>query len=38
VTNLLNEDYVPAGEISFIPGRIRSGLGRTISLSYDYRF
>jgi len=37
-TNLLNEDYVPAGEISFIPGRIRSGLGRAISLSYDHRF
>ncbi len=38
VTNLLNEDYVPAGEISFIPGRIRSGLGRAVSLSFGYSF
>ncbi|MEM0954906.1 MAG: TonB-dependent receptor [Pseudomonadota bacterium] len=38
VTNLLNEDYVPAGEISFLPGRIRSGPGRAATATLRYSF
>ncbi|MEM1437275.1 MAG: TonB-dependent receptor, partial [Pseudomonadota bacterium] len=37
VTNLLNEDYIPAGEITFIPGRVRPGPGRAVTLSYQHR-
>ncbi|MEL7296447.1 MAG: TonB-dependent receptor [Pseudomonadota bacterium] len=38
VQNLLNEEYVPAGEATFIPGRIFSGPGRSITLSYLHDF
>ena len=38
VTNLFNEDYVPAGEISFLPGRIRSGPGRAATATLRYSF
>ncbi|MEM8986396.1 MAG: TonB-dependent receptor [Pseudomonadota bacterium] len=38
ITNLFNEDYIPAGEVTFIPGRIRPGPGRAISLSYQHTF
>ncbi|MEM9670170.1 MAG: TonB-dependent receptor [Pseudomonadota bacterium] len=38
VTNLLNERFIPAGEASFIPGRIQSGAGRAITISYQHTF
>jgi iron complex outermembrane receptor protein len=38
VTNLFNKEYIPPGEVSFIPGRIFSGQGRAITLSYQHRF
>ncbi|MEM6898324.1 MAG: TonB-dependent receptor [Pseudomonadota bacterium] len=38
VTNLLNERFVPAGEATFLPGRIRSGAGRAITISYQHTF
>ncbi|MEM6774437.1 MAG: TonB-dependent receptor, partial [Pseudomonadota bacterium] len=38
VLNALNEDYIPAGEITFIPGRVRPGPGRSITLSYQHTF
>ncbi|MEL6198729.1 MAG: TonB-dependent receptor [Pseudomonadota bacterium] len=38
VQNLLNEEYVPAGEATFIPGRIFSGPGRSITVSYLHDF
>lgn len=38
VLNVLNEDYIPAGEITFIPGRVRPGPGRSITLSYQHTF
>ncbi|MEM6605713.1 MAG: hypothetical protein AAF671_08140, partial [Pseudomonadota bacterium] len=38
VTNLFNQNYIPAGEITFIPGRVRPGAGRAISMSYQHTF
>ena len=38
VTNLFNEDYIPPGEVTFFPDRVRPGLGRAISLSYQHTF
>ena len=38
VTNLLNEEYIPAGEATFIPGRIQSGIARAVTLSYQHTF
>ncbi|MEM7663901.1 MAG: TonB-dependent receptor [Pseudomonadota bacterium] len=38
VTNLLNERFVPAGEATFLPGRIRSGAGRAMTISYQHTF
>ncbi|MEO0436927.1 MAG: TonB-dependent receptor [Pseudomonadota bacterium] len=38
ITNLFNLNYIPAGEITFIPGRVRPGPGRSISMSYQHTF
>lgn len=38
LTNAFNEEYVPAGEATFIPGRIFSGPGRSLTVSYQHRF
>ncbi len=38
VTNLFNRDYIPAGEITFIPGRVFPGPGRAITFSYQHTF
>lgn len=38
VANLFNREYIPAGEATFIPGRIFSGPGRSLSVSYQYTF
>lgn len=38
VTNLFNESYIPAGEVTFIPGRVRPGPGRALTLSYQHTF
>ncbi|MEO0410836.1 MAG: TonB-dependent receptor, partial [Pseudomonadota bacterium] len=38
VTNLFNAEYIPPGEATFIPGRIFSGQGRAITLSYQHQF
>lgn len=38
VTNLFNNFHIPPGEATFIPGRIRPGLGRAITLSYQHDF
>ena len=38
VLNVLNEGYIPAGEITFIPGRVRPGPGRSLTLSYQHTF
>ncbi|MEM6300479.1 MAG: TonB-dependent receptor [Pseudomonadota bacterium] len=38
VTNLFNLNYIPSGEITFIPGRVRPGPGRSISMSYQHTF
>ncbi|MEL7027789.1 MAG: TonB-dependent receptor [Pseudomonadota bacterium] len=38
VQNLFNKEYIPAGEATFIPGRIYSGPGRSLTLSYQHTF
>ncbi|MEM8983925.1 MAG: TonB-dependent receptor [Pseudomonadota bacterium] len=38
VTNAANENYIPAGEITFIPGRVRPGPGRALTVSYQHSF
>ncbi|MEM7707312.1 MAG: TonB-dependent receptor [Pseudomonadota bacterium] len=38
ITNLFNREYIPAGEASFIPGRVFSGPGRAVTLNLDFRF
>ena len=38
IANALNEEYVPPGEATFIPGRIFSGPGRSLTVSYQHRF
>ncbi|MEM0910535.1 MAG: TonB-dependent receptor [Pseudomonadota bacterium] len=37
-SNLFNKEYVPAGEATFIPGRIYAGPGRSLTLSYQHTF
>ncbi|MEL6362354.1 MAG: TonB-dependent receptor [Pseudomonadota bacterium] len=38
VTNLFNRDFIPPGEVTFIPGRVRPGPGRALTLSYQHTF
>lgn len=38
IANAFNEEYVPPGEATFIPGRIYSGPGRSLTISYQHRF
>ncbi|MEM6537515.1 MAG: TonB-dependent receptor [Pseudomonadota bacterium] len=38
VLNLFDRDYIPSGEVTFIPGRVRAGPGRSITLSYQHTF
>ena len=38
IANAFNEEYVPPGEATFIPGRIFSGPGRSLTVSYQHRF
>ena len=38
VTNLFNKSYIPPGEATFIPGRVRPGPGRALTLSYQHTF
>ncbi|MEM9301549.1 MAG: TonB-dependent receptor, partial [Pseudomonadota bacterium] len=38
ITNLFNEEYIPPGEATFIPGRIFSGPGRAVTLTFDVVF
>ncbi|MEM9255191.1 MAG: TonB-dependent receptor [Pseudomonadota bacterium] len=38
VTNLFNKDYIPAGEITFIPGRRLAGPGRAVVANLRYSF